>query len=68
MRWASAVEGTHDAQRAVVDDVRVNHRCPNVLVPEQPEQCLDGADVRSGFEEVRGGACDRSRAGRSVPR
>ena len=50
MRWASAVEGTHDAQRAAVDEVRVDHRRPNVLGPEQR---LDGADIRPGFEEVR---------------
>lgn len=47
---ASAVEGTHDAQRTSVDDVRVDHRGADVLVAEQG---LNGAEVGAGFEQVR---------------
>ena len=61
-RQASAVEGAHDAERAAVDDVRVDHRGADVLVAEQG---LDGADVRSGFEEVRGEAVAERVTGRA---
>ena len=60
---ASAVEGAHDAQRAAVDDVRVDHRGADVLVAEQR---LDGADVRSGFEQVRGEAVAERVTGRAL--
>jgi hypothetical protein len=60
---ASAVERAHDPQRTPVDDVRVDHRRADVLVPEQ---ALDGADVRSGFEEVRGEAVAERVTGRAL--
>jgi len=60
---ASAVEGAHDAERTAVDDVRVDHRRADVLVAEQG---LDGADVRPGFEEVRGEAVAERVAGRAL--
>jgi len=62
-RRASAIEGAHDPQRAAVDDVRVDHRGAHVLVTEQG---LDGADVRPGFEEVRGEAVAERVAGRAL--
>ena len=37
--------------RAKVQDVRVDHRCAHVTMPEQ---LLDGSDVASLLEQVRG--------------
>src|SRR5512141_910545 len=46
---ASPVERADDSERAAVDDVRVDHGGPDVLVAEE---CLDGPDVGARFEEV----------------
>lgn len=56
----STVQGAHNAQRAAVDDVCVDHRRAHVLVAEQR---LDGADVRARFEQVRGEAVAQRVAG-----
>jgi hypothetical protein len=55
------VQGAPDAKAAFVQDVRVDHGGGHVGVPEQ---FLNGPNVVSGFEQVRGetnGAmCDKS--------
>jgi hypothetical protein len=47
----SSVERENDAQGGAVDDVGVDHRGSHVAVREQ---CLDGANVRASFQQVRG--------------
>ena len=45
------VQGTSDTDAWFVQDVRVNHRCGNILVPKE---LLDGANVVSAFEQMGG--------------
>jgi hypothetical protein len=50
-RRGSPVEGAHNAERAPVDDVGVDHRRSDVLVAEQR---LDGADIGATLQEAKG--------------
>ena len=59
----SAVEGAHDAWRAAVDDVRVDHRRAHVLVAQER---LDRAEVGAGFEQVGGEAVAEGVAARAL--
>jgi hypothetical protein len=56
----SPIERAHDAERAPVHDVSVDHGGPHVLVSEQR---LEGTDVRARFKEVGGEAVTQRRAG-----
>ena len=47
---SETVEWALDATAATIQDVRVNHRCPDVLVAEQ---FLDGPNVVSRRKQVR---------------
>ena len=48
---AETVERTSGAERAALDDVRVDHGRTDVGMPQK---LLDGADVRAGFEQMGG--------------
>lgn len=47
------VERTDDAERTTIDDVGIGHGASDILVTRE---CLNGADVGSGFELVGGEA------------